>query len=151
METEQASGTEARVIADIVARQKMGIRKYGTTVENNQLPLLAWLRHAYEESLDLPIYLRRSIEEIDKTNKEATASPDPAIVCSQCGKQIIAGEVLVVGDDIMGNPFFRSMQCVNAYKPDTLTAAKLQSIFGRWRTSTHQNSGVQSADPPPAP
>lgn len=35
-----AEGTEARVIAMIAERQKMGIKKYGTTVSENQLPLL---------------------------------------------------------------------------------------------------------------
>jgi len=63
------TGTEARVCADIAARQKLGIAKYGTTVEANPLPLLEWLRHAYEESLDLPIYLRRAIEEIESQTR----------------------------------------------------------------------------------
>lgn len=60
-----ASGIEALVCADIEARQKLGVAKYGTTVSENPLPLREWLQHAYEESLDLPIYLRRAIEEID--------------------------------------------------------------------------------------
>lgn len=60
----RATGTEARVCADIADRQALGVRKYGTTVEDNPLPLLAWLRHAYEESLDLPIYLKRAIEQL---------------------------------------------------------------------------------------
>lgn len=61
-----ATGTEARVIADIEARQKLGILRYGTTVENNPLPLRQWLQHAYEESLDAAIYLKRAMEEMDK-------------------------------------------------------------------------------------
>lgn len=61
-----AEGTEARVCADIAARQQLGIRKYGVTVGTNPLPLRAWLQHAYEETLDQAIYLRRAIEEIDK-------------------------------------------------------------------------------------
>lgn len=61
-----ATGTEARVCADIAARQALGIKKYGTTVEDNPLTLRAWLQHAYEETLDHAIYLRRSIEQIDR-------------------------------------------------------------------------------------
>jgi hypothetical protein len=60
------TGTEARVCADIAARQQLGIVKYGTTVSGNPLPLRAWLQHAYEETLDQAIYLRRAIEEIDR-------------------------------------------------------------------------------------
>ena len=60
------SGTEERVCADIAKRQQLGIKKYGTTVEGNKLNTKEWLQHAYEEALDLAIYLKRSIEEIKK-------------------------------------------------------------------------------------
>lgn len=63
------SGTEARVCVDIAYRQQAGIKKYGTTVENNRLELRQWLQHAYEETLDLAIYLKRAMEEIDELQK----------------------------------------------------------------------------------
>ena len=59
-------GIEANVCLDIGSRQEMGIAKYGTTVADNPLSLRQWLQHAYEEALDLSVYLRRCIEEIDK-------------------------------------------------------------------------------------
>ena len=62
----EASGIEAKVCADIAARQAMGMSKYGVSVQNNPLDLRQWLMHAYEEALDMAIYLRRSIEELDK-------------------------------------------------------------------------------------
>ena len=58
-------GIEAEVCADIARRQQMGINKYGTTVAENRLSLRQWLVHAYEESLDKSIYLKRAIAEID--------------------------------------------------------------------------------------
>lgn len=61
----KASGTERDVIHDIAKRQQMGMSKYGTSVRENPLSLRAWLVHSYEEALDLAIYLRRCIEEID--------------------------------------------------------------------------------------
>ena len=64
--TPTPTGTEARVCADIAQRQALGVKKYGTTVEDNPLTLRAWLQHAYEETLDQAIYLRRSIEQIDR-------------------------------------------------------------------------------------
>lgn len=69
-----ATGTEARVCADIAMRQAKGVAKYGVTVESNPLPLRQWLRQAYEETLDKAIYLRRAIEEMDKA-PNAQAEP----------------------------------------------------------------------------
>ena len=64
---DDASGTEARVCADIAKRQQVGYQKYGVTVEGNKLTTKEWLQHAYEEMLDAAIYLKRCIEEINKT------------------------------------------------------------------------------------
>lgn len=60
------TGTEAAVCDDIARRQALGIAKYGTTVADNPLSLREWLQHAYEETLDKAIYLKRAIEEIDQ-------------------------------------------------------------------------------------
>ncbi len=65
----EATGTEAKVCADIVARQKTGIKKYGVTVEQNPLTLRQWLQHAYEEGLDQVIYLRRAMDEHDRNEE----------------------------------------------------------------------------------
>jgi len=55
-------GTEAEVCRDISERQQKGIAKYGTTVANNPLTHQQWLQHAYEEALDLAIYLKRAMQ-----------------------------------------------------------------------------------------
>jgi hypothetical protein len=62
------TGIEAVVCEDIAKRQALGIHKYGRTVADNPLELRAWLKHAYEEALDLSIYLRRAMAEIDANN-----------------------------------------------------------------------------------
>lgn len=62
----EAQGTEARVCADIARRQIQGVNKYGTTVAENPLRLRQWLQHAYEEALDMAIYLKRAMEEMEK-------------------------------------------------------------------------------------
>lgn len=61
-------GTEADVCTDIARRQALGIKKYNSTVRDNNLSLKQWLQHAYEETLDKAIYLKRAIEQIDKDN-----------------------------------------------------------------------------------
>ena len=64
-----AEGTEARVCLDIIKRQQLGMKKYGISVEDNPLSLREWLQHAYEETLDKAVYLRRAIEQIEKSKK----------------------------------------------------------------------------------
>jgi hypothetical protein len=60
-ECDPASGTEAQVCKDIAARQKKGIQKYKVSVADNPLTQKQWAQHAYEEALDLAIYLKRLI------------------------------------------------------------------------------------------
>ncbi len=62
-------GTECDVCFDIARRQQLGIKKYGTTVAANPLTHQQWLQHAYEEALDLAVYLKRTIQELEKENK----------------------------------------------------------------------------------
>jgi hypothetical protein len=59
-------GIEAKVCADIAARQELGMNKYGVSVKDNPLELRQWLEHAYQECLDQAIYLRRAMQELDK-------------------------------------------------------------------------------------
>ena len=64
----QPTGIEAEVCADIAERQRLGIAKYGTTVADNPLTLEQWLTHAYEECLDQAVYLKRCIAEVKAEN-----------------------------------------------------------------------------------
>jgi len=57
---------EQQVCADILCRQQRGIAKYGTTVANNPLSQRQWAQHAYEECLDMAVYLKRLIAELDE-------------------------------------------------------------------------------------
>jgi len=65
-----ASGVEAWVCADIAARQRLGMAKYGVSVAENPLTLREWLQHAYEECLDMAVYLRRAMEGLDAQQGE---------------------------------------------------------------------------------
>ena len=69
-----ASGIERMICKDIETRQEMGISKYGTTVADNDLELVEWLQHAYEECLDQAVYLKRAIFEI-RSKQNAKDSP----------------------------------------------------------------------------
>ena len=63
---QEATGIEKLVIQDIAKRQQLGIRKYGVNVQDNPLTEIQWVQHAYEEALDLAIYLKRLINEKSK-------------------------------------------------------------------------------------
>ena len=88
-------GTELRVCEDIQRRQVRGIQKYGVTVEQSHLASKEWLQHAYEEALDLAIYLKRAIEGME----EAEIKVDDWIMVVESGSLcsgINAGEVFQV-------------------------------------------------------
>ena len=73
----RATGIEAKVCEDIAKRQELGMNKYGTSVADNPLTLREWVNHAYEEAMDMAIYLRRIIAETDKQSSQP--SPDEII------------------------------------------------------------------------
>jgi hypothetical protein len=52
-----------KVRNDLHTRSQAGIKKYGTTLAGNKGDHLYWLQHAYEEALDMALYLKRAIEE----------------------------------------------------------------------------------------
>lgn len=56
--------TVQSVIQDLNDRSQLGIKKYGTTLSDNNLTHKQWLQHAYEEALDMALYLKRAMEEM---------------------------------------------------------------------------------------
>jgi len=50
---------------DLKQRSEVGIKKYGVTLDREDLSLKDWLNHAYEESLDKALYLKRAIKELE--------------------------------------------------------------------------------------
>lgn len=53
---------EESVIRKIRRRRKLGLKKYGTTMERKDLTNKQWLIHAQEEAMDLAIYLEKLIK-----------------------------------------------------------------------------------------
>lgn len=52
----------AAVIEDLERRSKLGQAKYGTTLARDDMTHQQWLLMAYEEALDMALYLRRAME-----------------------------------------------------------------------------------------
>ena len=53
-----------RVLSRFAERSNVGIRKYDTTLERNDLSTLEWLTHAQEEAMDFVLYLERLKDEL---------------------------------------------------------------------------------------
>jgi hypothetical protein len=56
------------VIEKFRSRSEVGIKKYGTTLDRNDLSLEQWLDHAIEEAMDFCLYLTKIKEEFNKKN-----------------------------------------------------------------------------------
>ena len=64
MENQQIDPILMKVMTKYYDRSEMGIKKYGTTLENNSLPLLDWLNHLQEELMDATLYIEKLKQEI---------------------------------------------------------------------------------------
>lgn len=57
------------IIDDLLAREEKGIKEYGTTMDREDLNEEDWLQHAYEEALDLSMYLKKLIKQKQEIKK----------------------------------------------------------------------------------
>lgn len=44
---------------ELLERSNVGVEKYGTTLEENDIPIKEWIQHAKEEAMDMANYLER--------------------------------------------------------------------------------------------
>lgn len=63
------SKIENIVCAKIKLRAALGKKKYGTTMERDDLTPLDWLKHAQEEAMDLAVYLEKLIQDKLEVNE----------------------------------------------------------------------------------
>ena len=47
------------VVMDMIMREKKGYSQYKQTMDRKDLTEKEWLQHAYEEALDLALYLKK--------------------------------------------------------------------------------------------
>jgi hypothetical protein len=58
-----------KVISDLEDREILGINKYGTTCDRADYELVDWLQEAYEEAMDLSMYLQSAIQRLKSEDK----------------------------------------------------------------------------------
>jgi hypothetical protein len=56
------------VIEQLNSRSKIGINKYGVTLDRTDLTTLEWIQHAQEEAMDLCLYLEKIKQELKPVN-----------------------------------------------------------------------------------
>lgn len=56
-----------KVLAKYYERSKRGIKKYGNTLNRDDLSFLDWLNHLQEELMDATLYIEKLKEEASKT------------------------------------------------------------------------------------
>ena len=54
-----ASDLLNEVVMDMIMREKKGYSEYKHTMDRDDLTQKEWLQHAYEEALDLALYLKK--------------------------------------------------------------------------------------------
>lgn len=57
------------VVAKFSSRSEVGVKKYGTTLEENELTLIQWLNHLQEELMDATLYVQKLKEELEENPK----------------------------------------------------------------------------------
>lgn len=58
------------VITAFIGRSNVGLQKYGTTLDRDDLSILDWIQHAQEEHMDAILYLEKLKTEVSKNKKE---------------------------------------------------------------------------------
>jgi len=58
------------VIEKFYERSQVGIKKYNTTLDRNDLSLYEWISHAQEEIMDFILYLEKVKKIVDSGKKE---------------------------------------------------------------------------------
>jgi hypothetical protein len=65
------SKIEDSVAKKILNRAEVGKKKYGVTMERDDLSITQWLKHLQEELMDATVYLEKIIQENEhRVNKE---------------------------------------------------------------------------------
>jgi len=64
------SRIEEKVATKLLERAEVGFKKYGTTMERNDLNLRDWLVHLQEELMDASVYVEKLLEVVDSAQSK---------------------------------------------------------------------------------
>jgi hypothetical protein len=70
-------------IKDLASRAEVGLAKYNTTMDREDLIASDWVQHAYEECLDMALYLKRLRKDMLAMEEELRAFKTQAMIKEQ--------------------------------------------------------------------
>ena len=70
-------------IKDLASRAEVGLTKYNTTMDREDLIASDWVQHAYEECLDMALYLKRLRKDMLAMEEELRAFKTQAMIKEQ--------------------------------------------------------------------
>jgi len=71
------------VIKDIASRAELGLAKYNKTMDREDLIASDWVQHAYEECLDMALYLKRLRKDMLAMEEELRAFKTQSMIKEQ--------------------------------------------------------------------
>lgn len=57
------------VVDDLKSREERGFKKYGTTMDREDLTRSEWMNHLYEELLDAILYIKKHQHETERSKE----------------------------------------------------------------------------------
>lgn len=66
MENQIKDSVVEQVVDKFNERSRVGIEKYGTTLNDNELSLVEWLNHIQEELMDATLYIQKLKNELNQ-------------------------------------------------------------------------------------
>lgn len=76
-------------IKDMAARAEVGFNKYNTTMDREDLIASDWVQHAYEEALDMALYLKRLKKDMLAMEEELRAFKTQAMIRSKLADETV--------------------------------------------------------------
>lgn len=128
-ELNQPEGTEKTVCNKILQRQKVGIKKYSTTLDDNPLSTKQWLNHLQEELMDGALYVERSMQNLDNLELIEWAEANVEDVISGTGTGKLGAEADISFNMTQKKAFIttkRSLKLVRVIHFDRLALLKEQ-------------------------
>jgi hypothetical protein len=61
-----------KVLAKYYERSQLGVKKYGRTLDRDDLSLTDWLKEAQAEAMDFALYCEAAINRIEKDGSKTT-------------------------------------------------------------------------------
>lgn len=70
LDTEIHDSIVFSVLQSFIKRSELGISKYGTTLDRDDLSVIEWIQHAQEEHMDAILYLEKLKSKVVKEKEE---------------------------------------------------------------------------------